>query len=267
MSGYQEKQSEDIIKEVEAAQEKKERAASYNELDARRKVVEAFLGGLKAQLSRNESMGSFLEMLRFYFSNPPKKSLLKKEDLLVILEKADRPLLEKRSKELVKEMLALDPKKLQELKDDTGLTDKAMGIWMDKLDGLVCKPAELKKYFDEQKALFEAALKPEKTPDGYALHFPNLLYLLQAAIPHLLGEEPIVGVNVDGTEMGGRSTTSASVRFLNEELDFRGLLVNSRGNEFFFILYEGGEDRIYLDENIMRTGEEGMERGERKGEI
>lgn len=258
---YAEVKSEVIIAEVEKARKEKVREpASKNELQARRFMVEDFLKGLMKRLSKEETKDSFLELMRFYFSNPPHKAFLTAQHLLKFLEtvkKGGKLLLKQKAFQIVKEELKLDAENLLELKDQTNLTDEAIGVWIKKLDGLTCKSAELDKLMGKQKELFMAALKPTETPDGYAINFPNLLYLLQPAYPCLLGEEMILGINMDATEMGGEKTTAASVRALNEVLDFQGVEVNSSRNEYFFVLYHGEDDAVYLRENVFRNEDDG----------
>lgn len=223
--------------------------------------MDDFFKGLQKHLSQTETEASLLKMLGVYFSNRLSTPRLKAEDLLQILESANEgELLKEKAEKLVKERLKLDAKALMELKDSTNLTDEAMREWMKVLKGLTCESSELRKLLQEQKILFTAALKPTPTPDGYAIDFNNLLYLLEAAYPWVLGAVLRLGVNMDGTQMGGETTTAASLRLLNEELDFRGVDINSSLNEWFFILHYGGDDRIFLAENVFRSLEQGKKK-------
>ena len=129
----------------------------------------------------------------------------------------------------------LNPENLLRLKDETMLTDDAVKVWIDKLSGMTCGFGELK---DHEKAVNEAndrAFGLHRTPDGYAVNFEWLDKLIQLANPWIQG--PVWrGVNIDGTEMGGRKTTAASLRLLNDEIKEKIKKVNSAKETWFFAI-------------------------------
>lgn len=153
--------------------------------------------------------------------------------------------------------LGMTPEKVQRLKDQTNLSNQGISKWIDALDGLLCSKSALEAFFRMRKEDFEKALVPTETPDGYIIQLDRLLYLMEAAYSMVLGDTLIKGINMDATVLANRSITSASVRLLNDSLEWNGIRVNSSANEYSFALFYGKDDKIYLAENVFRNGQPG----------
>ena len=201
---------------------------------------------------------SFLAQLQFFFSHPPREDLaFSLDQLKAVLEGIEENRFENIAREKLQKELDINASELQYLKDVTKLSNEAVKVWIEKLPGLTCSFRDLDLAYKANKEEMKKILCPVETPDECTIDLQRLIFLMEAAYPLVLGKKALYGVNMNGTQMGNRNTTSASIKFLNDELEFKGISLNSSKNEWFFCLYYGSDDRFYLIDNVFRNDQPG----------
>jgi len=247
---------------AEQKQKLDKRKQYHKSLYARNKIIDAYFKDMiEKAIPSQSSKEDLIAQLQFYFNHPSSQSsppALTLEDLEKLVKGVTKGnFLHDFAQREMKEILALTPQEMLQLKDECHLSEEGIKFVMEKFSGLTCTMPELKALIEVERKTFHAALQPLETPDGYTINLTRLCELLRLAYPAIKEDPLVLGVNMDATEMGGEKTTAASLRLLNNILRQQGVLSNSSKNQWAFSLHYGGDGKEFLAENVFRNGEEG----------
>jgi len=201
------------------------------------------------------AISDLMSQLEFYLSHSPKLACFSTDEFGKMIAKIKGgSFLNTVGSEFLKNLLNLNPARLLRIKDETYTTDDAIKIWISSLPGLTCTFPELKEHEKGVNEMNFHAFGIQETSDGYTVDFFAFDEALQLTYPQSHGKI-LRGVNIDGTEMGGRNTTAASVRVLNDEVKEKIQKTNSAKETWFFSLYYGNDARDEMEDNVFINSE------------
>jgi len=232
------------------------RAQFHVALRWKAKLLGAHLNSLIRCCSGDKA--EFMTLFAFFLEHQPENAAFDLDDVVELLRSLPKEMVLPKCREIIKEDLSLTPSQLLQVKDETHMTDKSLKRWTDLFHGLTCPYNEVIKERERMNQEFREVMRPTRTPNGVAIDLSVLVNLLQFVYPQVLQADcPLMGINVDGTDLGGRQTTAGCVRLLNNELI--GTVTNSAKDSWCFSLHHGPDTREYLLENIMRTEKPGKQ--------
>jgi hypothetical protein len=223
----------------------------------RSQQLEAFFTAMEKLMGSKDDL---IAQLSFYLDHPPTGATLKLgdvEDVLGGLAK-ETTWFSELAKKKVKKDLNVTAQDFLKLKDQSSMSDAAAQMLIQRFQGITCSFVQVKRERARQFQRFKAILQPRQTPDGWAVNISTMDRLLTLAYPQVLGA-PILhrGVNIDGSSLGNRGVTAASLRFTGNELRITSEATNSAKNTWTFALYYGPDSREFMIANLVRDDAEG----------